>query len=329
MNVRVLNAAEVRAALPMAAAIEAMKQAYRLLSLGQADVPLRSRIEITAQSATSLVMPAFVAESGSMAVKIVNVFPKNPDRHLPTLHALVVVLDPETGELRALLEGSSLTAIRTGAGSGAATDLLARSDCRVMTLFGTGEQARTQLEAVCTVRPLSRVWVVGRDRARAESFARSMASQGPIPADVRVSDDPARAVREADIISTATTSATPVLFGRDLSPGVHVNAIGGFTPQMQEVDAATVQRARVFVDSRLAAMAEAGDLIEPIRRGSVPPDWTPDEIGDLVAGRIPGRRSKTEITLFKSVGIAVQDAVAASLALQRAEAVGLGTVLFL
>lgn len=327
MNVRVLNAAEVRAALPMAAAIEAMKQAYRLLSLGQADVPLRSRIEITAQSATSFVMPAFVAETGSMAVKIVNVFPKNSARHLPTLHALVIVLDSETGELKALLEGSSLTAIRTGAGSGAATDLLARSDCRVLTLFGTGEQARTQLEAVCTVRPLTRVWVVGRDRARAEAFAQSMAGRGPIPDDVRVADDPALAVHEADLICTATTSATPVFDGQDLTPGVHVNAIGGYTPQMQEVDATTVVRAHVFVDSRLAAMAEAGDLIEPIRLGSIPSDWIPDEIGDLVAGRIPGRRSEGEITLFKSVGVAVQDAAAAGLALERAEQAGLGTVL--
>ncbi|MEX0788078.1 MAG: hypothetical protein WD906_05575 [Anaerolineales bacterium] len=329
MNVRVLSAADVRAALPMAAAIEAMKEAYRLLSLGLADVPLRSRIEIADQSATSFVMPAYVAETGSMVVKIVNIFPKNSARRLPTLHALVIVLHPETGELRALLEGSSLTAIRTGAGSGAATDLLARSDSQVLTLFGTGEQARTQLEAVCTVRPVARVWVIARDQARAESFARSMAGQGTIPDQVRVADDPVLAVREADIICTATTSATPVFDGRDLTPGVHVNAIGGYTPQMQEVDATTVERSHVFVDSRLAAMAEAGDLIEPIRQGSVPQDWMPDEIGDLVAGRIPGRRSAHEITLFKSVGVAVQDAAAASLALERAEEAGLGTVLSL
>lgn len=327
MNVRVLNAAEVRAALPMAAAIEAMKQAYRLLSLGQADVPLRSQMHVASRSGATLVMPAFVPQTGAMAVKVVSVFPRNSEHDLPTLHGLVIVLDAETGEPRALLEGSALTAIRTGAGSGAATDLLGRASCEVVTIFGTGPQARTQLEAVCTIRTVSRGWVVGRDRVRAEAFVRSLAGQGPIPTDLRVAEDRVRAVREADVICTATTSSTPVFRGDDLTAGVHVNAIGGYMPQVQEVDATTVRRALVYVDSRAAVMAEAGELLEPIRLGLISPDWIVGEIGEVVEGRVPGRRTEDEITLFKSVGVAVQDAAAASLALERAEQAGLGTVL--
>ena len=327
MELRVLNASEVRAALPMAVAIEAMKDAYRQLSLGLADAPLRSRIDIPDQDAAALFMPAFLSQTGDLAVKVVSIFPRNAERGLPTLHALVVVLDAATGRPAALLEGSSLTALRTGAGSGAATDLLARPEARVGAVFGSGGQARTQLEAICTVRPLERVWIVGRDRAKAEAFAREMAGQGPIPRDVRVADEPSQAVSQADVVCTATTSSTPVFDGNDLRPGAHVNAIGGFTPRMQEVDAVTVQRARVFVDSRAAALAEAGDLIEPIRQGVIPSDWIVGELGEVVAGAVAGRRSPEEITLFKSVGVSVQDAVAAARALERARAADLGTVL--
>lgn len=329
MELRVLNASEVRAALPMAVAIEAMKDAYRQLSLGLADVPLRSRIDIPTEDAASLFMPAFLSQTGDLAVKVVSIFPRNPERHLPTLHALVVVLDATTGRPTALLEGSSLTALRTGAGSGAATDVLARPDARVGLVFGSGGQARTQLEAICTVRPLERVWIVSRDRAGAEAFASEMAGQGAVPSDVRVADDIPQAVRQADIVCTATTSSRPVFDGNDLRPGAHVNAIGGFTPQMQEVDAVTVMRARVFVDSRAAALAEAGDLLEPIRQGLIRADWIVGELGEVVAGTTPGRRSDEEITLFKSVGVSVQDAVAAARALERARAAGLGTVLHL
>lgn len=327
MELRVLNASEVRAALPMAAAIEAMKEAFRQLSLGLADAPRRTRIDFPDLGAASLFMPAYSPQGGGLAVKVVSIFPRNAARHLPTLHALVVVLDATTGQPTALLEGSSLTALRTGAASGAATDLLARAEARVGAVFGAGSQARTQLEAICTVRQLERVWVVGRDRARAEAFAREMAGQGPIPADVRVADGPSQAVRLADIICTATTSSTPVFPGEDLQPGAHVNAVGGFTPQMQEVDSVTVRRSRVFVDSRSAALAEAGDLLEPIRQRVVPPEWVVGELGEIVAGRAPGRRSPEEITLFKSVGVSVQDAVAAARALEGARASDLGTVL--
>src|SRR3990170_7068055 len=163
MKLRVLTADDVRAALPMPEAIRAMKDAYRQFSSGQADVPLRTRLEIPEAGGVSLFMPAFVRESGDLAVKAVSVFPRNPERSLPTIHALMIVFDPQTGKPAGLIEGGTLTALRTGAASGAATDLLARPEATTLAVFGSGAQARTQLEAVCAVRPIHEVLVFSLD----------------------------------------------------------------------------------------------------------------------------------------------------------------------
>jgi ornithine cyclodeaminase len=271
-------------------------------------------------------MPAYLSRSGEFAVKIVSVHPHNSDRGLPTIHALVVALDAATGRPLALLEGGSLTAIRTGAASGAATDLLARPDARTVAVFGSGVQARTQLEAVSTVRSIQRAWVYSLDAPGARAFVQEMAGRGPIPDELTIAETPQAAVQQADIICTATTSSTPVFQGGDLQPGTHINAIGAFTPAMQEVDTETVRRSLVVVDSREAAMAEAGDLIIPIQQGAISADWIRAEIGEIVAGVKPGRTNPEQITLFKSVGVAVQDAAAAARALQRAQEEGLGQV---
>ena len=323
----VLQAADLRAALPMAEAIAAMKRAFASLSDGSAQVPLRSRVVVSRHGGECLVMPALVEDVAgtALALKVVSVFPRNPQQYgLPTLHAAVVVLDPHTGRPTALLEGGTLTAIRTGAASGAATDLLARPDSHVAAIFGAGVQARTQLEAICTVRLIRTVWIYDRIPARIEPFVRELAGHGPIPEDLRVAASPQEAVRDADVICTATTSLTPVFDDADLKPGVHINGIGAYTPAMAEVPPATVKRALVVVDSRAAALAEAGDLIQPIQTGLISETHLHAELGELVLGRKHGRARAEQITFFKSVGVAVQDAVAAQVAVQNAQRLGLG-----
>ena len=328
MQVRILSAADVVKALPMGEAIAGMKSAFAQLSTGKAVVPLRGRVDVGGQG-TTLVMPAYLAESNALAVKVASVFPQNVRQDEPTIYAMVLVLDAVTGRPLALIEGGTLTAIRTGAGAGAATDLLALPDAEVAAILGSGVQARTQLEAVCTVRPVRHVRVYSPTPGRAAAFAREMAGKGPIPDDIQVVDDPDAAVGGADIVCAATTSATPVFSGRSLKPGAHVNGVGSFTPGMQEVDVETIQRSLVVVDSHPAALAEAGDLIIPLERGLIQADHIVAELGEIIAGVKPGRTGPEQITFFKSVGVAVQDAIAGRIALKNAISHNLGTVVTL
>ena len=322
---RILSANDVRQALPMAEAIAGMKQAFAQLSTGQAVVPLRSRVDVAPQQGTTLVMPAFLAQSNDLAVKVVSVFPENTSRREPIIYAAVLVLDAETGRPLALMEGSTLTAIRTGAGSGAATDLLAKPDASVVAILGSGGQARSQLEAVCTVRQVREVRVYSPTHEHAVDFAREMRGHGPIPNLIRIMSNPETAVRGADIICAATTSNKPVFKNQDVAPGTHINGVGSFTPSMQEIDAETVKRALVVVDSREAAWEEAGDLIVPLQAGLITQAHIHAELGEIAAGLKPGRTSPEQITFFKSVGVAVQDASAGRIALENALAHGLGT----
>ncbi|MEW5985158.1 MAG: ornithine cyclodeaminase family protein, partial [Chloroflexota bacterium] len=314
MQLRVLSASDVRQGLPMPTAIEGMKAAYAQVSAGQADVPLRSHVQIPAQSGVSLIMPAYLSQTNDLAVKVVSVFPNNPQRNQPTIYAAVLALDAETGRPLALLEGGALTAIRTGAASGAATDVLANPTASVAAIFGSGVQARTQLEAICAVRPIESIRLYSLNRAQARAFADELI-QNPKSKiqNLEVVDSPAAAVRGADIICTATTSTTPVFDGRDLQVGAHVNAIGSFRPTMQEVDVETIRRSWVVVDSRPAALAEAGDLIIPLTAGEITLSHVHAELGEIINGDKPGRTSADQITYFKSVGLAAQDAVAARL----------------
>ncbi len=322
----ILSAEEVRKSLPMKDAIEAMKSGYAALSAGKADMPLRTRLAIPSHQATSLFMPAYVqtADVEALVVKVVSLFPENPDRGLAFIQAAVLVLDATTGRAVAILEGSSLTAIRTGAGSGAAIDLLARKESRVVAIFGAGAQGRTQLEAACTVRRIKSALVFDSDTKKAKAFVEDMAGKGPIPREVRAVTTAKEAAHAADIICTATTSLTPVFEDADLKPGVHISAIGSYTPEMQEVPAETVWRARVVVDSRSAVLAESGDLIKPIGSGLITEAHVQAELGEIISGKKPGRQSDEETTYFKSVGVAVQDAMAAELALFNAKRLKLG-----
>jgi len=326
MKLRILSAQDVRKALPIADAIAGMKMAYAQLSTQQAVVPLRARIDVTPHQGTALIMPAYLMQSDDLAVKIVSVFPGNVKRNEPTIYATVLVLDAETGRPLAMMEGGMLTAIRTGAGSGAATDLLARPDASVVAILGSGVQARTQLEAVCAVRNIREARVYSPTHEHAVLFARELRGKGPIPQLMRIMTDADTAVRGADIICAATTSTTPVFNGKLLQPGVHINGVGSFQPSMREFDEETVLKSLVVVDSREAVWEEAGELIAPLQKGHIQKGHIHAELGEIVAGLKPGRENDRQITFFKSVGVAVQDVMAGKIALQNAIEQNLGTV---
>ena len=318
MLIRILSAADVRAALPMPKAIDAMRHAYRQLSAGKAVAPPRQHL--STDKGVTLIMPAHLPDRSEFGIKVVSVYDDNPNLGLPRIAATVLVLDPTTGFPRAFIEGGSLTAIRTGAGGGVAADLLARKDAERVGLFGAGVQARTQLQAVMAVRDVTSVSLISRTRASAQKLAAEISGWPDAP-EVHVASTSRHVVADADIILCATTSATPLFDGNDLLPGTHITAVGTFVPEKREVDTTTIRRAaRIVVDSREACLQEAGDLIIPKANIDV-------EIGEILNGNTPGRQSDTDITFFKSVGVAVQDAVAGAAVLVAAEAIGLGIVI--
>ena len=303
----------------MPAAIDAMREAFAALSAQEATVPMRLAVET--EHGVSLFMPAHLRESGNAGAKVVSVNPGNAARGLPAIHAVVLVLDVLTGRPTALMDGTWLTALRTGAVGGLAADLLARSDAKTVALFGAGVQARTQLEAVRCVREITEVRVVSRSGASADRLAGEVVGVRA----VRV-DDANEAIEGADIIIAATSSSTPVFDGARVEPGTHVTGVGSYTLDMREVDTALVQRARIIVDQREAVMEEAGDIVGPIRDGVVDETVIIAEIGEVVLGRVPGRTADSEITFFKSVGNAVQDVAVAARVLAAAESEGHGLV---
>jgi alanine dehydrogenase len=321
-----LSQSDVRRAVSMAEAIDVVKGAFAQLSAGRANVPLRTQLFFPQLNAVTLVMPAYLEETAALGVKVVSVFPRNPEAGLPTTHALVIIVDAGTGQPVAALDGTYLTALRTGAASGAATDLLARKDAQQVAIIGAGGQGRTQLLGVCQVRHVKRVRVYDSIADRARKYVQEMkAVGGAVPSDIAVAASAAEAVAQADIICTATTSKTPVLNDDDLRPGVHINGIGSYSPQMQEVDERTVVRAKIVVDSRVAALAEAGDLVIPMGKGLLTKQNIHAELGELVLGRKPGRENEEEVTFFKAVGNAVQDMSVAQRVMQRAAELKLGT----
>lgn len=324
-----LRKSEVEAALSMAAAIEVVEQAYVEYSAGRTTVPVRTQVPVPEAAGISLFMPGYVPASAGLGVKIVSVFPRNPERGLATISGVVVMLDVETGRPVAAIEAGSLTALRTGAGSGVATRHLARRDAEVVAVFGAGVQARTQLEAVCEARPIRRARVYSPHPERRRAFAEEMAARlARFPVEVVAVDTPAEAVRGADVIVTATTSKTPVFPGDAVEPGTHINAVGSFTPEMQEIDAAVLVRARergrIVVDTLEGALEEAGDLLVPMRDGLLRREDLSGEIGAVAAGLIPGRQSAAEVTVFKSVGLAALDIAVGQAVVAAARERGLG-----
>ncbi len=321
MELLAVSAEEVERGVSMLSAIDAVENAYVQLSFSRADVPLR--VPLRTSHGVTLFMPGYLKDDNAMAVKIVSVYGENPSKGLPTVTALVIVVDAETGIPKAAIEGTYLTALRTGAASGVATRLLAREDSGIMAMIGAGGQAPTQISAVCAVRPIREVRIYDINTEAARALCDRMSEELP-DIDFRTVSSAREAVRDADVINTATISRRPVFDAADVSPGTHVNGIGAYTPEMQEIPAGLVARARVVIDSRTSALVEAGDLIIPLREGAIREEDIV-EIGEVLAGKAPGRQSPDEITFFKSVGNAVQDVAVARIVLQAAEKDGWGT----
>ncbi|MFZ0451000.1 MAG: hypothetical protein WAL98_17325 [Desulfatiglandaceae bacterium] len=319
MKIRILTAEDVHFALPMREAVQAMKPAFGQFSAGRATVPLRS--SLPTENGVTLLMPAYLQDNRNLAVKIVSIYGQNPGLGFPTVAAVVIVLDPDTGRPLALMDGGSLTAIRTGAAGGLAAELLSRSDARKVALFGAGVQGRSQLEGVMAVRAIDEVFLIDRNVEKAKALMEEILAWPNGPA-VFIPSSPKEALKRAHIVLAATTSKTPLFDGNDLTPGTHVTGVGAFTPDMQEIDEHTVRRATVIVDSREACLAEAGDIIKSKAHIDA-------ELGDIVNGSHPGRKNQEEITFFKSVGLAAQDAAAAAAIMAKAEKKGLGTLVAL
>jgi len=323
-KLRFLSADDVRRALPMTDAVEAMKHAFVQLSDGRAVVPPRTHIALPQTGGEVLLMPAAAPDDGRMSLKIATLFEGNRARGLPFIQAILVLLDATDGRPLAVMDGASITAIRTGAASGAATDVLARDDAKSVAIIGAGVQGRMLLEAVCIVRPIEQVRVFDTSASAAEAFAGEMSER--LGAAVEVSESSRQAVDGADVVCTATTSDVPVFDDGDLAPGVHINAVGSHRPRVREIPAVTVVRARVVVDQVHAAL-KSGDLIMPIDDGLIDRDHIHAELGEIIAGRKPGRQARDEVTLFKSVGVAIQDLAAARRVFANARRDGLGSEL--
>jgi ornithine cyclodeaminase len=294
------------------------------LSKGDTFVPQRNQIPVKDNGVT-LFMSAYLPAADSLGTKIVSVFPKNLKRGLPTIHAVVIALNIETGQPEAVMDGTYLTAMRTGAASGVATELLARKEAENVCIIGAGVQGRTQLEAVCCVRDIKKVFVYDLNPKAADEYIKEMKSKGaPLPDDFEKVVSPMEALRKSDIICTATTSLTPVFDDSDLKPGIHINGVGSYRPDMQEIPEATIIRSRVFVDSYKASMAETGDLIIPFNKGMITEEHIKTEIGQVAAGEVDGRKSEEEMTFFKSVGVAVQDVSVSKIIVANAKKQGIG-----
>ncbi len=321
------DGATVKTALPMPDAIEAVCWAYIAVATGQASLPPRIHLThptLEPPKGVTLVMPSFVAASpdgrfpASLAVKTVSVYPANVAQGIPAILGSVLVLDPDTGNILALLDGATLTAIRTGAGSAAATSELARENSTTLAILGAGGQAETQLEGICAVRPIEQVFVHSRNLERAHEFAARMQQRPDISANITVARTVNEAVCDADIICTATGATEPLFDAAAVKPGIHLNAVGAHRPDMCEIPAALLIHARLFADQRAACLAEAGDYLQAIRQGVITAEHIEAEIGCVLNGEHPGRRSESEITVFKSVGLAAQDAVCGAYVARRA-----------
>ncbi|MFV3011392.1 ornithine cyclodeaminase family protein [Clostridium botulinum] len=309
----ILTAEDIKKVFTMKDAIEADKEAFRLYSTNKAEVPLRTNINIPKYNGTSLFMPGYIEELDTAGIKIVSVFPENVKLGKPAVPAQMILLDGKTGEVSAIMDGTYLTQLRTGASAGAATDILAKEDSKIGALIGTGGQALCQLEALLAARNLEIVKVYSRNLENVKAFVEEakekLGNYGTEIIGVNSSDE---AIETADVITVVTTATSPVFDGKKVKKGAHINGVGSYMKHMQEIDEYTISRAdKIYLDSKDAVLSEAGDFIIPLQKGIITEDTITGELGQVISKTIEGRKSESEITLFKSVGIAVQDVVTA------------------
>ena len=320
-----LTESHIRELLTMRDLVPLMERTLAAFSSGSAVQPVRTIVPVREHQGFLGVMPAYVTPQHALGLKAVLFYPDNGARGLPTHLATILLVEPETGALLSVMDGRLVTEMRTGAVSAAATARLARTDARVLAILGSGVQARSHLEALYLVRTPKEIRVWSRTRANAEKFSAEMSER--LGTGVNVMASSAEAVRGADVICTVTGSETPVLAGEWLAPGAHINAVGAPRPEWRELDTDAVVKARLFVDSRASAVVEAGDIVGPIREGAITEGHIQAEIGQVFAGTHPGRAGPREITLFKSLGLAVEDVATARFVYDRAVARKMGTEL--
>jgi alanine dehydrogenase len=319
----ILTRADVRRIIRMQDVIEAVERAHHEYAAKRAAQPTRTTVQLAGSTGAILPMAATIPNLDAAGLKLLSIFPDNREHGLPVLNAVVVLVDPTTGRCCALIEGGVLTAFRTAAASAVATQVLARDDAHTLALVGAGIEAGTHLEAIRSVRAITDVRVWSRSHATVETFL----AEAPQGDGVRLTETATveEAVRDADIICTLTPAKDPIVCGRWFAPGTHVNAVGTHWLDHREIDTEAVTRARVVVDSREAQQAECGDLMIPVAEGAITTDYFKDELGEILAGEKPGRESDDQITMFQSVGLAIQDVATARFLYQRAQAEGVGT----
>jgi len=319
---RILNREAVAESLSHAECIDAVEAAMRAVSRGDTIMPLRRYMDIPGHGGKFTLMPGYLGEPCTFGVKIVSKYPRSLDSPYGSHVGAVMIFDSEQGIPLALMDGSELTAIRTAAASALATRILARADAATLAILGTGTQAQHHVQALTCVRPITELRVWGRTHAYARRLVRRLALPAPIAA--RVCDSARRAVDGADIVCTTTSAAEPVLEGKWLAPGCHVNLVGAAIASSAEADVDVVTRSRFYVDYKASAMDQAGELLAAIRDGAVSEAHIAGEIGDVLAGRVAGRSNDREITVYKSLGVAAQDLAAAYAAFRNAESRNIG-----
>lgn len=324
MRLLIVNQTEAEQLLPMSECISAMEDAFTALARGEAEQPLRTIFKPAEVKGVLALMPTFRASPSPLfGLKAICVFPGNAAIGKDAHQGGVMLFDGETGEPLALVNASAITAIRTAAVSGLATRLLAREDAGDLAIIGAGVQARPHLLAINCVRPLRRVRIVSRNFVSARKFANEMQPQSPVP--IEPIETVEGAVRGADIIVTATTSREPVLNRSWISPGAHINAIGTYSPKAREIDTATMVAASLFVDRRESALNEAGDYLIAASEGAIGPEHIRADLGEVLTGIHSGRTSAEEITIFKSLGLAIEDLAAAAFVYHKARVTNAGT----
>jgi len=317
----ILTRQDVMQVLNMKDCINVVEQAFLEFNKGTAVLPLRT--VITPPDGLSLYMPAYLKGMGALACKVVTVYKDNPKKHnLPTTIGKVLLQNPNSGEVICIMDGGYLTAVRTGAVSGVATKYLARDDKnQIAGIFGAGVQAQMQLVAMCAVRDISKALVYDLSNEAVNTFIKDLSKKLAIEI---IQAKNANDVLIADIICTATSSPTPIFDGTKVKPGTHINGIGSHTPNARELDTAIIKRSKFIGDSREACLKEAGDFIIPLNNGDIDESHFYADLGEIVAGYKPGRKDKKEITIFKSNGLAIQDAATAKLVYDKAMEAGLG-----
>lgn len=314
MDITILRKNDIEEVFSMKNAIRASKDALEIYSKGQSDVPLRTVLDVNNQDAESIYMPGYAEGARALGIKIVSVFPNNSKKGLNTVPATMILVDEETGEVSSIMDGTYLTQLRTGAVAGAATDILARKNSKIFGIIGTGGQAPSQIEAVLSVRDIEIVKIYNRKFKKAEEFAKDMTKRFSEDYNVKIvaAKTPEETVKDADIITTVTTAKTPVFNGEHIKKGAHINAVGSFKPDMQEIDELTLTSAdKVYVDTKDGVLNESGDFIIPIKNNKFKEGEIRGELGEVISKKVVGRENDDEITLFDTTGSGILDIVTA------------------